>query len=346
MPGDYKVRVLNTGSDLPAVAALLESEVPAYGGMRKTAAEFLLRLRWLLLENPDRGDFPAGWVLESKDGQLSGVHLSVPRMFSGAGCPLPVFFSCYYFVKQEARGMESLGLFLSYRKLAAQGILMASSANGNSAPLWQKLGGKALTGTECEWLLPLHLLPLAEETLFRRFGWKLKLAGASPEITLSAPPASGPVRWLSTENEITAAAVRPQTDGPLLPVRSPEWLRWKFGPGAAGGIRLYRWDGGRAPVFVAVAPSLRGRRGQIRCLQIVDAWSTAAADGKEILKDMAALHKKDADALTIRGLGDLTAAAASLRWRRRPLEAPSFWWTPPHAARLENLADFYPDSGA
>jgi len=343
MAAAYKVRVLNPGSDLPAVAALLASEVPAYAGVRKTAADFLKRLRWLIPENPDLGSHPPGWVLEAADGGLAGVHLSVPRLFCGAGGPLPVFFSCYYFVKAEARGMESLGLFLSYRKLASHGILMAGSANANSAPLWWKLGGKPLPGTDAEWLQPLHYPPLVEEFLHRRTGWKWRLPRRR-DTAWKEPPAAGALRWLRAEEEILSAAL-PPGGGPLQPVRSPEWLRWKFIAGRQDNCRLYCWSGGAAPVFLTVTLANRGWRGQLRCLHLADAWSSGPPGGPEILRAITSLHRGHADAVVIRAHAGMTPAAASLGWRRRPLEAPVFQWAAAHAARLEHFGDFYPDSG-
>jgi hypothetical protein len=345
MAGDFRVRVLDPGNDLPAVAALLESEVPAYGGVRKSAGDFLARLEWLLTGNPERGDFPSGWVLEGKDGTIAGVHLSVPRIFSGTGGPVPFFFSCYFFVKAEARGMESLGLFLSYRKLATQGILMASSANANSAPLWLKLGGKVFRGSEHEWLKPLCLLPLAEEALFRRFDWRVRLAGNAPHFRLSEPPASGPLRWLRTPEEIAAAAM-PVREGPLQPVRSVEWLQWKFGHIPQDEYRLYRWDGGSLPAYVVVGLSRRGWRGQIRCLQIADAWSAGEYPAECVLKEVVSQHRKDADTIAVRGTGSLPQGAQALGWRRRVLLAPVLWWASTHAGRMEQLSEFHPDSGA
>ncbi len=338
-----KVRVLDPGSDLPAVAALLESEMPAYGGVQSTAAELLPRLRWLLQENPDRGDWPAGWVLESAEGSLQGVHLSVPRLFSGAGGSLPFFFSCYYFVKAEARGMESLGLFLSYRKLAAHGILMAGSANANSAPLWRKLGGQPLPGTDVEWLKPLRLTPLVEELLHRRTGWNLRLTRRR-EASLTGDCSGGALHWLRDEAEILSAAL-PPGEGALAPVRSADWLRWKFISGRRDNCRLYRWDGGTAPVFLTLTCANRGWRGQLRCLQIADAWSAGPCGSPEILQAVTARHRHDADAAVIRCHGGMAESASRLGWRARPLEAPVFQLSTAHAARMATFGEFYPDSG-
>ena len=345
MSGEHKVRVLDPAVDLPAVAALLESEVPTYGGARKSAADYLSHLEWLLTGNPDRDGYPPGWVLQGADGTISGVHLSVPRLFSSSEGPLPFFFSSYFFVKPEARGMESLGLFLSYRKLAAHGILVASSANASSAPLWQKLGGKSIPDTGHEWLKPLRMLPLAEEALFRRVGWRWRLPGASARFCLVEPPASGPLRWLRTPEEIAGAAL-PESRGPLQPIRSKEWLLWKFGRPGLNEYRLYQWDGGTSPVCLVVALSRRGWRGQIRCLQITDAWSAAEYPAVAAVEAVVALHRKDADAIALRGRGALAAAAAALGWRRRILSAPVLWWASTHASRLDSLTELYPDSGA
>lgn len=337
-----KVRLLDVAADLPAVAALLESEVPAFGGVRKSAAEHLKHLQWLLLENPERGEFPAGWVLESSGGAILGVHLNVPRMFCGPAGTVPVFFSCYFFVKEEARGMESLGLFLSYRKLAAQGILMASSANVNSAPLWHKLGGTAIPGTGEEWMKPGRLLPLAEEALHRRTGWKWKLTSVASRE--ASAPGNG-FAWLRARGDIAAAATPPPTQG-WEPVRSAEWLQWMFDSGE-GGPRLYRWDGVGGPVFLAVSWAHRGWRGQIRCLQITDCWSAGGEiPGRLLLENLWAAHRKDADALCVRGAGELPAAAATLGWRRRDLVAPALWMGAAHAEKAAEIRRFYPGSGA
>jgi hypothetical protein len=344
MASNYRVRTLDTGRDLPAVAALLESEVPAYAGVRRTAAEFLIRLEWLLLGNPHRGEYPPGWVLEAADGSISGVHLSVPRLFSGTGGLMPFFFSCYYFVKSEARGMESLGLFLSYRKLAAHGILVATSANANSAPLWQKLGGTALHDTGYERLKPLGWRPLIEEALYRRFGWRLRLGRNADLGSLMEPAPSSGFQRLVTGEEIASAASVPDS-GPLQPVRSADWLSWKFGPCNQDGARLYRWDLGKAPVFVSMQRSQRGWRGQIRCLHVADAWTAGPDFGREVLNDLVSLHRRDTDALAIRGFGHLPSAARALSWRERTLAAPVLWLGAAHAARLDGLTEFYPDSG-
>ncbi|HEX2746631.1 MAG TPA: hypothetical protein VHM91_01430 [Verrucomicrobiales bacterium] len=345
MSGEHKVRVLDTAADLPAVAALLESEVPTYGGARKSAAEYLPHLEWLLTGNPDRNGYPPGWVLQGADGTLSGVHLSVPRLFSSSEGLLPFFFSSYFFVKTEARGMESLGLFLSYRKLAAHGVLVASSANANSAPLWQKLGGREIPDTGHEWLKPLRMLPLAEEALFRRFGRRWRLPGASARFSLIEPPGSSPLRWLRTPEEIAGAAI-PASTGLLQPVRSREWLLWKFGRPAQSEYRLYQWNSGPSPVYLVVALSRRGWRGQIRCLQITDAWSAAEYPAVAAVEAVVALHRKDADTLALRGRGALATAAEALGWRRRVLSAPVLWWASTHASRLDSLPELYPDSGA
>lgn len=345
MSQTYKVRVLDPLRDLPGVAALLESEVPVYAGTKKSAAEYEAHLHWLVRENPDRDRWPGGWVLESSAGEIAGVHLSVPRIFSGPEGRVPFFFSCYYFVKAEARGMESLGLYLSYRKLAAEGVLMASSANAHSAPLWQKMGGQTVPGTETEYLKPLSLRPLAEEALHRRLGFRLPFSRARNDWTLPPPSPVPGLHWLRSAEEIAGAALEPSS-GDLSPVRSAAWLRWKFLRTGAGAARLYRWDGGAAPVFVAVALSVRGWRGQIRCLQITDAWTARGPCSAPALQAVVASHRRHVDAVTVRGLGSLVSAAQSLRWRPRGLAAPMFWWSPAHAAGMTALAELYPDSGA
>jgi hypothetical protein len=84
----------------------------------------------------------------------------------------------------------------------------------------------------------------------------------------------------------------------------------------------------------------------VRCLHLTDAWSAGRVEAPDLFKAAAALHRNDVDAIAIRGIGVLTAAAQQLGWRRRPLDAPIFWSTAAHAARMEQIVGFYSDNDA
>lgn len=314
-----------TDEDLPAIGRLLREQIVTSHPL--SAEEHSTWVRWQSLENPELGGCPSGWVLEDDAGGICGLHLCIPKLFQfPEGSRLVIFPSSYY-VTQEARGKGGVGLLMNFRKQLTIGPLINSTPNLASAELWYKMGAVALPNTGHEFCKFFNWSAIAEEWLARRlkrtikFPWVGRGSGQMHGVSEESrfPNELSKVREIS-EMELAAAANQGRSN--IHPLRSPEWLTWKYLRNPDASVALYRWQDSAGAWYFGTNIRKRGHRGQIRTLQIGDCWGSG--DLTSLRRGLEALfktHRKKVAAVSLRGYNPAVSVAQKFL-RKRSLEVP------------------------
>jgi hypothetical protein len=314
-------------------------------------------LRWML-GNPDlKPDVPLGMILANTDGCTAGMILSIPRLYRLGDQALLGLAAGDFFVDASARLQ---GFFLLRRFLATGGadFWYANSCNRQSGALWAKCGAAMVPDSDVEYLLPIHVGPLAQEMAIRK-SWPAALGAAllalGPLADLVALPRRRnrlTLEYCSDLELLAAIAERCRNRRLLQPDRSVPYLNWLYGalPAAELGdqpLRVYLFRGPTGDEgWFSVAQDRRGRKDQIRTTRVLDVvWPAERMTFADILPALLDVARRRSDLLSIRGrvglgLGSDAAARAS-GLRRRALLAPEGYLvsrTPP-TAELVDLAD-------
>ena len=153
-------------SDLSAVAAFIVEHSAASGG---DIDLYHTHLCWLILSNPARTPgLPIGWALLDSRGEIQGTQLEVAQRFCQGKNTVTAVISNGSFASRNCRLTASWGLlFNEFRKMATSYPLLSTSANGASAPFFQRLGGRQIAGWSSEMVTVIHLKPVLRELVGR-----------------------------------------------------------------------------------------------------------------------------------------------------------------------------------
>jgi hypothetical protein len=315
-------------------------------------------LRWMLGNPHLRSDLPLGLILSSTEGKTAGMILSIPRLYRIEDETLLGLAAGDFFVDALARLQ---GFFLLRRFLATGGVdfWYANSCNRQSGPLWAKCGAAMVPESDVEYLLPIHVGPLAQELAIRKnwpaaFGAALRAASPLADLVAVARPRNSLALDYCTDlDRLAAIAERCRNRQLLQPDRSVAYLKWLYGslrePEAADQTRrIYRFRSTAGDEgWFAVAHDRRGRTDQIRTTRVLDViWPVDRMSFRDVLPALVEVARQSSDLLSIRGrigLGLGTGRAARVRGlNRRSLLAPEGYFISrnPPTAELVGRADF------
>ncbi len=302
-------------ADLPAAAAFLQASaelMPQAGAAERRlnqAPEILRRLRWRLLQNPDRlPEAGLGDCLWDENGAVAGVHLVHPQRMRLAGQILPSLCSGSFFVAPSQR-MQGYFLFRRFLKLRAPAHF-ATTCNADSGALWQKLGGVPVADSDAEVLVPIRMGPLAAEAMLRRnlpvfAGPAALAAGVVGALTGRRRRATGLVLEPCTDWERLAAVAAQHTDPEQFTAeRSAAWLQWRLAAGPARDQIEVLWcrDAAGHAGYVATLRGERGRREQIRTRTLLD-WvlPPTGIAWRDLLDALVERYRGDTDLISLPG---------------------------------------------
>ena len=319
-------------TDLPELASF----VAAQSGREPKAT--LAHLTWLLLENPARhagARVPLGCGLRSASGALVGCILYLPQVFVFNQNPLLVLGSSCFYVDESHRGSGG-ALFLKFARAANQWPLFGNSANAISAQLWKARGATPISNSDHELLGVTRWPSVAEEFFVGR--------GVGKSVARTFAAATAWLRYfrklrfpldhhcemvrLSSIEEVMELPLTEPSDS-LTAQRDESYIRWRYFSQRDPSIALFGLRHQRCPkpVFVAVNERPRGHRGQIRSLNLLDAFPKPEPDALAAI--MAVLHAKyreRIDMIVLRNL-DSPCQKAMLQadFHRRDFESPNGW---------------------
>jgi len=254
------------------------------------------RLNWMLLENPaGRGESRYGFCIRARSGEIRGLNLCFAAQFVAGDKRILGLGSGSFFVEPDAR-LLGFYLFKKYLSLPGYSFFFTTTSNVNSAPLWQSLGGRAVPGSEREYLFPLNaeaLLPaLAAEKYSSAIVHKLfSVAGrcVNPFLELSRhSPTALRVTPCRDWCKLAELSGRHRVAGCITAQRSPDFLQWRYenNEGPPSGVYLVRNSRGDEGWF-ALGEMLRGRRRQIRGTVLLDAvWPRERLSFRELFRAM------------------------------------------------------------
>ena len=293
---------------------------------RDRVAQRLSRLNWRLLENPwRRSSDSLGHIL--CDGErIAGCHLSHPFDFGWKETDsqkLRVGFSSDFFVDDEARG-NGLLLFRSFLSDKSFDVHAVTTANANSAKLWESMRGARVAEANMEYLLPLKASQLLEEILIRRglnrsLGPLLKLGG--PLLDFAMRPLRPRTASLDTVtdwteiSEVSQSKETPNGSSWAMPIRDTNYFEWAYGSSAMAsspGRKLWRHTS-RAGVqtWVGIEPQRIGSDKQVRVARVLDVVESDPIDDPELLSVLASAAG-DVDAIVMTGRPDRRLSGSAL----------------------------------
>jgi len=295
------------------------------------AADMLPRLTWLAQNPARRDDVPFAWGVRDAGGRLLGAMLCVPYRFVVGSRTEWFLMSSGFYVDAAVRG-AGVQIFLRYRSLAGEFVLYASTANEQTAKLWQAAGGAPIRKTDYELLRPIRWAPVVEDVVARRFGPAARLVAAAArpfDAMLAGRRRRGPDEYLSeVANPSDAAVASGSGEAPEV-VRDADFLRWRYVQAPHTEARLYRFAAPplKADGFVAVTTARRGYRSQVRCLYVADVWGRVPSEAfPTLLGSLADRHASSADLIALRSLPDAyEAAARRAGFLSRPFACPVGW---------------------
>jgi hypothetical protein len=317
----------------------------------KVREEVEAHLRWFLLENPAReSQAPLGFGLRSA-GQLVGCILCRPQNFRFRDETILLLGSSSFYVDERYRGYGGR-IFLQYCRLGSWHPLFGTSANAVSAALWKAAGASPIPFSDGELFGVLRWPPVAEEFAHRRYSSRMltRLAGSSVsqfarlvrplKIDLAAPEALHPLTSAEQVNDLPIH----HSSSKITSLRDLSYIRWRYFSGrdatvAAFGFRSRQPD---QDILVTVNQRIRGYRGQINTLNVLDVYPEVPTE--EWLKIVGALigrYKKDVDAVVLHCQNpeqQKVLCARGFRWRG--FNAPVGWFL--DKAKLLPTNDWYP----
>jgi hypothetical protein len=324
LPG-LEVRELNTG-DIDELAIFLAEQTGTAQNVLRN------RLRWLARNPAITPEVPFGGGAY-RNQKLCGATVYVPMRFSNGVNTRTCILQILFYVGAEGRG-AGLPLFLAFRSLANRYPLYASTANTESAPFWQRLGGKPVAGSEFEYVRVCRLLPVATEWVLRA----LRYTGRSrSEDETRNQECCGMDRLAAVRDPESAlqAIVQAKSESYSF-VRDAATIRWKF---YEAGETLYKYEGRDSKCLCAFRVSRRGVQAQIVALEMLDVWGRLdPADHADFLSCVKRAFKPDI--ITVRG-GSLLSKPQGLlgKFQRRQLPACAVWLMDPRGF-LENRFEY------
>jgi hypothetical protein len=263
-------------NDLQEVAAFIARE------SGKGPQQVEAHLRWFLLENPARQKgIPLGWGLRGEHGELAGCLLSSPQDFRFRTQHVPLMGSTCFYVDSAHRSVGAL-IFLKYSRLNDRWALFGNSANAEAASLWKGRGATPIPDSDRELLGPIRWGPVLEDVIFRktgrssasRFVGKLGAGVASVFRHLNLDSGLSVDLAPLTSAEDAAELTTSTPPEQLTSVRDVSYLRWRYFSRRDPTLALFafRSQGVDRPVLVAVNERTRGRRDQIRSINLLDLY--------------------------------------------------------------------------
>lgn len=270
------------------------SNSSAQGTIRQDDEGLKKHLCWLLLENPLSVSSPRhGFCIRGSSGKVVGLILSFANAFLFEDRRLLGLCSGSFFVKQSAR-MQGFYLFKKYLNDGSSDFYFGTTCNANSGALWKKVGGLPVPRSEKNYILPLKpeaVLPafIAGKTPSKTASRLARLLGylAKPLIQLGL--GGGPdfaIEPCEEWHKLSEIFLRHRNRSWITTDRSPEFLKWRYGPGSPhpkAEIYWFRDKRGNEGWF-ALAQSAGGRNGQIRGALLLDAvWPRDKFEFKQLL---------------------------------------------------------------
>jgi hypothetical protein len=316
--------------DVAEVAAFIALQ----SGRTKETVE--AHLRWFLLENPARQPHqPLGFGLRSDD-RLVGCIFCSPQMFQYQNNKILLMGSSSFYVDQLQRGSGGR-IFLQYCRLGNQYPLFGTSANPESASLWKAAGARPIPYSDGELFGVLHWPPIVEEFAHRQHRNRLLSRLAGSRISGLAGMFR-PLKLDRDARELLQLLTSPQQLNDLLiqrpsrkltAARDLPYMRWRYfsGRDATVAVFAFRCRHPDPQVLVTVNQRIRGYRGQINTLNLLDVYPEVSTD--EYLRIAGALvahYRGRIDALVLRGQNPEQQMAFCHRgFQRRAFDAPNGW---------------------
>jgi hypothetical protein len=306
-------------------------------------------LRWFLLGNPARRlQDPLGFGLRAAD-QLVGCILCSPQVFRLGADRILFMGSSSFYVDPLHRGQGGR-IFLQYCRLGKDLPLFGTSANAEAASLWRAAGASPIPYSDGELFGVLRWAPVAEEFAHRRSANKFlrRIAGGSVTnlVRLFQPlkivgNSPGSLRLLTSAEQVNDLSI--EDSSKLTAMRDLPYMRWRYfsGRDATTSVFAFRHETGRQ-TLVTVNQRVRGYRGQIRTLNVLDVYPEAAAEERvQIIGALIAHYKNDVDTIVLRSQNpDHQRMFSERGFRWRAFDAPLGWFLD-KGKRLENVA-WYP----
>ena len=335
-------RVMPQPRSSPRIFALAEGDlgevarfIAKQSGREADAVQ--AHLRWFLLENPARlPRHPLGFGL-CCESELVGCILCCPQVFRFQKKPIELMGSSSFYVDEQHRGWGGR-IFLSYCRLAATWPLFGTSANLAAAGLWKAAGASPVPYSDGELLGVLRWPPVVEEIVHRRHsspvlvrlarGPASNIAGLLSSLKIGRH-ADDDLRPLSSAEE--AAALCNHDFVPRLTAeRDLPYIRWRYFSGRDETTQMFAFRSRRPDreVLVAVNQRLRGYRGQINTLNLLDVYPEVGPDEHlRIVAQLIRRYGKAVDAVVLRNQDEAQRTsyrAKGFRWRT--FEAPIGWF--------------------
>jgi hypothetical protein len=226
------------------------------------------RLSWLS-ENPaSQPDIPLG-IGAYQQANLCGTMIFIPSRFSDGRTVRTCVLSALFYVDERARGV-GLPLFLKFRSLSAKYPLYAATANVASAPMWQRLGGIAIEGSDREFVRVHRWVPILQEVFHIR-----RVEKSAADVDLSIPTGTKVPLVPLQVSELAADTTSASQSRGFEMVRDPALLSWKL---YAMGQKVYRFDSGSSSCFCVFQQNRRGYRQQVSSTEIIDLWGRVKAE--------------------------------------------------------------------
>jgi hypothetical protein len=307
-------------------------------------------LRWFLLQNPARRpQDPLGFGLRAVD-QLVGCILCSPQVFRFGANQILFMGSSSFYVDPPHRGQGGR-IFLRYCRLGKEFPLFGTSANAEAAALWRAAGASPIPYSEGELFGVLRWPPVAEEFAHRRDANKLlrRVAGSSfANLAGLFRPlkiienSSDSLRMLTSAEQVNDLLIE-NSSAKLTAIRDLPYIRWRYfsGRDATTAAFAFRHETGRQ-TLVTVNQRVRGYRGQIKTLNVLDLYPEATAEEwVRIVGALIAHYKNGVDAIVLRSQSpDRQRMFCEKGFRWRAFDAPLGWFLD-KGKRLENAA-WYP----
>jgi len=273
--------------------------------------EDITYLRWLLVENPARGDDrQLGICARDQNGALSGVMLTVPSYFVWGDKRLKGLCSSSFFVKAEAR---TQGFFIFKRYLNSKGpnFFYATTCGSASAALWSKLRGRPVPNSESTLVIPYRMESLLESfaenrnfhptlVALLRVAGKIGSAFSGTAVRSSQGLRVAPCRDWEKLADLASIHRNPAC---ITNERSANFLEWRYGKNQAGDLKeLYRfWDHRGREGWFAIGSSLTGGKKKFSATELLDfVWPREQVDVSELISAVVAQTYATSDALYIR----------------------------------------------
>jgi len=325
-----KIRELSA-QDAGTLADFFSSQTGA------TADSMLSRMRWLARNPAFTPEIPLGVAAFDTD-RICGAMLFIPTRFTDGETIRTCILSILFYVDPSVRG-AGLPLFLSYRKLAGKYPLYAATANQTSSRLWSSFAGRAIPGSELEYVRVCRPLPVISEFFLRNFPSQSRARSSYVDVALHPSVEEKlvpiPDPDLKLQSLATAAA------GSFEALRDPQTIRWKIYERAQ---TLYLYRNNRSECLCLFQYSRRGSRSQIAAVDLLELWGCLDwPDTRDFLLCVQRLFS--ADLISFRGGTPLAKMEQLARYfRRRRFGCPAVWLMDPNNL-LDNRFRYSPFAG-